>query len=367
MEKAVTAPLEPLEADVAVDPQAIEKDLADLWRASKQVNDDALTRAALWNVVAHTCTPELHTTASETLGRASASVPQRTIVIRASASAPAQIQTWISANCHLVGGGKQICSEEINIVAGGDRIHRVPPLVNALLIPDMPVAVWWLGDLPNEHEDYVLSLLEPADRLIVDSVFFDSPADLMLIERVSQKTTTTPADLNWVRLEEWRQATAAIFDPPHMRGRLETIRRLRVVAAASGSGYFGESVEALLYTAWISAQLGHNVDAHAKIEGPRGAIDYVIERRRQENNVGSIAYAEIGFDDGSSASIARDRERGILLSTVDGVTSMPETVTRAETVSTDALIIRQLKRARGDQVLLKVLPIASRLAKRVAA
>ena len=363
----MTEPLEALEADVAVDPQAIEKDLAELWRASKQVNDDALTRAALWNVVAHTCTAELHTTASETLGRASGAVPQRTIVIRSSAGAPAQIQTWISANCHLVGGGKQVCSEEINIVAGGDRIHRVPPLVNALLIPDMPVAVWWLGDLPNEHEDYVLALLEPADRLIVDSVYFDSPADLMLIERVSQKTTTTPADLNWVRLEEWRQATAAIFDPPHMRGRLETIRRVRVVAAASGTGLFGESVEALLFTAWVSAQLGHHVDAQAKIEGPHGPIDYVIERRRQENNVGSIAFAEIGFDDGSSASISRDRERGILLSTVDGVTSMPETVTRAETVSTDALIIRQLKRARGDQVLLKVLPIASRLAKRVAA
>ena len=30
------------------------------------------------------------------------------------------------------------------------------------------------------------------------------------------------------------------------------------------------------------------------------------------------------------------------------------------------LIVRQLKHAKGDQVLLKVLPVASRLAKRVA-
>ena len=81
----------------------------------------------------------------------------------------------------MIGGGKQVCSEEINIVAGGDRIHRVPPVVNALLIPDMPVAFWWVGDLPNEHEEYVELLLEPADRLIVDSVAFDSPADLALV------------------------------------------------------------------------------------------------------------------------------------------------------------------------------------------
>jgi glucose-6-phosphate dehydrogenase assembly protein OpcA len=365
METSVTEPLDALEADVAVDPSAIEKNLADLWRSSKEVSDDALTRAALWNVIAHTSTSELQTTASQTLGLASATVPQRSIVIRADSAAKPQIQSWISANCHLVGGGKQVCSEEIAIIAGGDRIHRVPPLVSALLIPDMPVAVWWLGDLPNEHEDYVLALLEPADRLIVDSVSFDSPADLMLIDRVAQKTTTTPADLNWVRLEEWRQATASIFDPPHMRGRLETIRRVRVVAAASGSGLFGESVEALLYAAWMSAQLGHNVDSQAKVEGPLGSIDYSIERRRQESNIGGITFAEISFNDGSTASIARDRDKGVLVSTVDGVVSMPEAVTRAISCNLDVLIVRQLKRARGDRVLLKVLPVASRLAKRI--
>src|SRR5947207_6876164 len=196
----------PIETDIRVDVTAIEKALSELWRGEKKEGDHAVTRAALWNVVAHTSNSEHHAVASETLCRAAATVPQRTIVVRANPSADADLASWISANCHRIGGGQQVCSEEISIVAGGEYIHRVPPLVNALLIPDMPVAVWWLGDLPNEHEDYVLSLLEPADRLIVDSVFFDSPADLMLIERVSQKTTTTPADLNWVRLEEWRQA-----------------------------------------------------------------------------------------------------------------------------------------------------------------
>src|SRR6185436_16220950 len=98
-----------------------------------------------------------------------ASVPQRTIVIRANPAGDPEMSSWISANCHLLGAGKQVCSEEIAIVAGGERIHRVPPLVNALLIPDMPVAFWWIGDLPIEHEFYVEALLEPADRLIVDS------------------------------------------------------------------------------------------------------------------------------------------------------------------------------------------------------
>jgi len=355
-----------LEADVRVDPTAIEKSLAELWRGNKDAGDDALTRAALWNVVAHTSSTEMHTTASEILGRASATVPQRTIIVRANPEAEPEIASWISANCHLVGGGKQVCSEEIAIVAGGDRIHRVPPLVDALLIPDMPVAVWWLGDLPNEHEEYVLSLLDPADRLIVDSAHFDSPADLLLVERVAEKTTTTPADLNWVRLEEWRSATASIFDPPDMRGRLRTIRRLRAVAATSDSGIFGEAVEALLFAAWLSAQLGHDVDAAGKVAGAAGSIDYTIERRRQPSGAGSLLEIEIEFDDGCSASVARDPERGILVTTAAGKISMPESITRATSGRPEDLIVRQLKQARGDQVLLKVMPAASRLAKRIS-
>src|ERR1051325_11712623 len=216
-----------LDTERPVDVAQIERSLAELWR-NEQDGNAAVTRAALWNVVAHTSTSEHQAQPTQVLSRASAAVPQRSIVIHADAAAPPQIQSWISANCHLVGGGKQVCSEEIAIVAGGDRIHRVPPLVNALLLPDMPVAVWWMGDLPNEHEDYVLSLLEPADRLIVDSAFFDSAGDLELVSRVAGETTTIPADLNWIRLEEWRAATASVFDPPHMRNRLGAIRRVRV-------------------------------------------------------------------------------------------------------------------------------------------
>src|SRR5207248_6431738 len=241
-------------AERPVDVAQIERSLADLWRSEKD-GDHAVTRAALWNVVAHTSSSEHHAQATAVLGRASASVPQRTIVIHADAAAPPSMSSWISANCHLVGGGKQMCSEEIAIVAGGDRIHRVPPLVNALLLPDMPVAVWWMGDLPNEHEEYVETLLEPADRLIVDSSCFDSPRDLELVSRVAAQTTTIPADLNWVRLEEWRAATASVFDPPHMRGRLATMRRVRVAAGAKEENFFGDASESLLYAAWLTVQV----------------------------------------------------------------------------------------------------------------
>jgi glucose-6-phosphate dehydrogenase assembly protein OpcA len=353
-------------AETRVDPTAIEKSLAQWWRANKDDGEDAVTRAALWNVVAHTSSSEQQAYASETLAMASAAVPQRTIIVRSDPAAPPEIASWISANCHQVGGSKQVCSEEISIIAGGDRIHRLPPLVNALLIPDMPVAFWWLGDLPNEHEEYVETLLDAADRLIVDSVHFDSPADLDLLSRVARKTTTAPADLNWMRLAEWRAATASIFDPPHMRSRLQSIRRVRVISGTADESFFGQMIEALLYAAWISAQVGHQVDEAGNVKGPAGAIDYKFERRKQTSDVGGIAFVEIGFEDGSGASIARDRDRGVLTANVDGTQTIAESVTRAKPQSIEELIVRQLKRTGRDQILVKALPIASRLARRIA-
>lgn len=338
--------------DLRVDAGAIEKSLAELWRGENEESAGAVTRAALWNVVAHTADSMAHAHASETLASASASVPQRTIVIRADPNEPAEIASWISANCHRIGGDKQVCSEEISIVAGGARVAQVPPLVNALLIPDMPVAVWWLGDLPSENEAYVESLLDPADRMIVDSAHFDAPNDLALVRRVGEQTTTAPADLNWVRLEEWRAATASIFDPPRMRERLRNVRSVKV-ALGTGTTPFGRAAEALLYAAWLSTQAG--------IE----SIDYAIGDA--ETSPAKTPMVEIRFGDGTAATIMRDRERGILVSTVDGASAAVDCITRVLGRGIDDLIVRQLKRPEADRVYLRTLSAAALLAPRIAA
>src|SRR5258706_792032 len=151
-----------------------------------------------------------------------------------------------------------------------------------------------------------------------------------------------------------------------MRSRLSTVARVRVIAATGETDFFGHSVEALLYASWFSAQLDHHVDREGKVEGASGAIDYRFERRRQSNEVGGISLVEIVFEDGSVATITRDRELCVLTTNVDGIVSTPDSVTRTLAQQTPELIVRQLKRPEGDRILAKVLPIAVRLAKRVA-
>lgn len=330
--------------DVAVDVTAIEKQLAELWRQEKDEKNRAVTKAALWNVVAHTWDAQQHAHATEVLARASASVPQRTIVVQADPEGSANIASWISANCHLIAGGRQVCSEEVSIVAGGEHVDHVPPLVSALLLPDMPVAVWWIGDLPRDAHAYAETLLEPADRLIYDSAHFEGQADLELVTRIAEETTTAPADLNWARIEEWRAATASLFDPLPMRERMHAIRDVRVYSGGNGS--FGANSEALLYVGWLIAQTGREVKFELESEG---------------NDEGIVA-VEIRFEDRAVAVLKGDRERRVVVANSDGSEKALDCVTRSLARNTEDLIVRLLKRPEADRVYLKSLRVARRLA-----
>lgn len=333
--------------DVRVNAHTIEKRLADIWREEQEKEERAVTRAALWNVVAHTWTTEQHAHAANILGRASASVPQRTIVVRANPGGADELSSWISANCHLVSDGRQVCSEEVAISAAGERVHHVPPLVASLLLPDMPVAVWWLGDLPGDHRLYAETLLDPADRLIVDSSQFDSASDLDLVWRISGQTTTAPADLNWTRMEEWRVATAALFDPPSMRKRMRALGKVRVFSGGGAS--LGDLSEALLYVSWLTAQLGADV-----------AFDFVP--RGNERGIGAV---ELRFGDDTAAVIRSDRERGVVVSS-EGTETALDCVIPLLGRDDEDLVVRMLKRPEADKVYLRTLNIARELAERIA-
>ena len=336
--------------EIEIPLDGIEKALSQLWRAESDAANGAVTRAALWNVVAHTDNDRDRQWASQVLAEVSVHVPQRTIVIKASAGAGSALSSGISANCHSVTGGKQVCSEGIFVTAGGDRIHHLPPLVQALLLPDMPVATWWLGDLPSDQH-YVSVLLESSDRLIIDSVHFDSVGDLELVSRIAAGTNTAAADLNWARLEEWRLATASVFDHPEMKARLGNIVSVKLVTATSGSRFFGEMIESIYYSAWLDTQ----------VNGGKGQtkIPCDFQQSSAAEDIGAIQYVEITFKDGAKAEIRRDAVA--LTSSLQGVSQAAPTVTRVMNRKTPDLILRQLAQ-QDDAVFRRVLPVATALA-----
>src|SRR6185436_11341201 len=106
-----------------------------------------------------------------------------------------------------------------------------------------------------------------------DSSHFNSAEDFALVSRIAERTTTAPADLNWARIDEWRAATAALFDPPSMRSQLNAMQKVRIV---SGRGTaLGELSEAVLYAAWLEAQSGQQVQYELRSEGGEAGINAI--------------------------------------------------------------------------------------------
>jgi glucose-6-phosphate dehydrogenase assembly protein OpcA len=79
--------------------------------------------------------------------------PCRAIVIAAErGAAEARLDAYVSTRCQLSArGSKRICGEQITIEAAGSAVETASTAVAPLLVPDVPVFLWW-KDIPH-YED----------------------------------------------------------------------------------------------------------------------------------------------------------------------------------------------------------------------
>ena len=115
---------------------------------------------------------------------------------------------------------------------------------------------------------------------------------------------------------------------------------------ARGDGSFGWTAEAWLFIAWLIVQSGNH------------ELDFSITH---DPNAKGIASMQLTFDDLGTASIARDRERGIVVAQMSDGAAF-DCVTRVQARGQEDLIVRQLKRPEADRVFMKALPLATELA-----
>ena len=219
----------------AVDPDAVERELASLWRvAGKGTETSApVTRACLLNVVALLEERE----GREGFGAADVlqgwidelprHVAARSVIVRSqpNPSGKTELQSWISANCIIAeGGGKLVCSEEVTVAARGDADHHIPGLARALLVPGLPTSVLFSGIPHGALADPVLRL---ADRVITDVDASSHQEPLAPLGRITRDGRHSGMDLGWIRTAALRAELAGVFDPPLDPGTLRTINRVR--------------------------------------------------------------------------------------------------------------------------------------------
>jgi glucose-6-phosphate dehydrogenase assembly protein OpcA len=302
--------------EIVVDVQAIERDLAALWRQASADQDAqrAVTRACLWNLVFHAEGEEIFWRIKKLIDAISPAVPARVLVLRPEPVGEGpELEAWISANCHIApGGGKLLCSEEVTITGRGPGAEHFPGVVRALLVPDVPVAFYWAGPPPTDLRAS-RPLLAGIDRLLVDTGDLEQEDQLKgLAQFATAASGVDLADLGWLRLAPYRFLLASLFDRPVGADPVVTAKRVTLEVAPK------RAATAVLLLGWMSSRLKWGRPRRTQSSGHRqwivarmgGEVVLEVKESQQlaEETRHGIVSIEIESSVGSSFKIRRVSE-----------------------------------------------------------
>ncbi len=248
---------------VPVDIASIEQELRALWKsASEGAGEGAVIRACSCNLVVFAQDREEAQAILPVLARVAEWHPSRSIIAYRESDEESighpltpHVHAWISAQCSPFSGGQQICSEVITLAARTNAISDLLNSLVSLLIPDLPVFLYWRSFRAFDRE-LVERMARLAQLLIVDShASKDDPENR---ERLLELLTTlgneiAVRDLNWARLTAWRDLVAQFFDPPESRRLAHEISEVDIFRDISGHGSI--PTRTLLLTGWLASRL----------------------------------------------------------------------------------------------------------------
>jgi glucose-6-phosphate dehydrogenase assembly protein OpcA len=201
--------------------------------------------------------------------------PARAVVFIADPEGEWSVDVGLSAFCNVRGGGAQVCAEQVTIHAEGPPAMHLESLAGPLLVPDLPVFLWYPGEFSPRSVGFA-AMADLADRIIVDSAASESHEACLREIAALTEDPEMPAigDLQWVGLSPWRSLLADTFDAPERVGYLQEIERAEVLYAPGGEN------RALLLVGWLASALGWKPERsdgqNIEFTGPSGDIAVVI-------------------------------------------------------------------------------------------
>ena len=108
--------------------------------------------------------------------------------------------------------------------------------------------MWWNGSL-DESQEIFEYFTKYGLRLIIDTALGSPQRCLKVLDQLNNSNKAIN-DLNWVRLKNWRESLAMIFDPPSRRLILDHITDIDIDIVGD------HILQALFLISWISDKLG---------------------------------------------------------------------------------------------------------------
>jgi glucose-6-phosphate dehydrogenase assembly protein OpcA len=221
---------------------SLDKELRALWSG-----EGSGTKASLINFAVYTEDPADLTEVQEVLASLTREHACRAILILCTpGTGDPSIRSFITAHCQLRDGKKTVCSEQVTFLVENGDANVLRNTLFAHLDSDLPLFFWWWGDLSDNFEDRLYTIL---DRFLVDSASWTKPLPNLVRMRQAMEEPTTRFivhDLSWTRTHQLRLALASLFDHPMALERLPVLDKLHL-------GYCSESdTAALMFAAWMA-------------------------------------------------------------------------------------------------------------------
>lgn len=156
----------------------------------------------------------------------------------------------------------------------GRTVEHPGSVLRPLLVPDLPVVVWWPNEAPEDLQVDRIGKL--ADRRITDALGAENPTQAIIDRAYYHAKGDT--DLAWTRTTRWRALLAAALDQ---------VRQPVIGASVEAAT---DNAPASLLAAWLELRLGVEVTVlqtegpginNVRLETPAGPIEIVrVEEER---------------------------------------------------------------------------------------
>jgi glucose-6-phosphate dehydrogenase assembly protein OpcA len=270
-----TTPVVSLQAPKDVSVSEVEAELSKIWQS---YGENSAARATTFNLLVYEPAAIGAASRIASVESIASQSPCRVIALVTLDEEDQGISAQVAAYCPIQKNRSSlICGEYITLSGAKRAFDRVHSILPELLIPDLPVFIWW-KDSPAPSTRMFENLVKLSDRLIMDSATFsNSEVDLLKVRDMIQASIQV-ADLNWQRLAPWQELTAQAFDQPDRRGAVWEIDGITIDYER------GNSTQALMYLGWIASRLEWE-PIEREIQGGDYDIQHIIFEGRNRIRV----------------------------------------------------------------------------------
>ncbi len=290
----------------------IERQLRDVWIT--QPGEASKSRVCTMNLVVIAGTPALADKYTPIVDEVTSSIPARAIIVALDPEAgESSLEGDVSAVCGI--GEDATCSERIRLTAKGALCARAGSAVDALLVPELPTTLIWLGRVHVEDPVF-LELAHDAGRIVLDTEY-TSLSSLLHLARWAREEPTPPgvADLAWTRIAPWQELCARFFDEPRLMSHAQRIKKLTIRQAADAGSRLGP--EGALLLGWFATRLGwkmERIGGNTRFVRSDGKpVTVALHATPRPQTVAPSALAEVRLEterDGETAHGSIQRELG---------------------------------------------------------